>query len=71
MFTSANVSPVSGNSSNSSPCSPTVSNDGQLNPQTLDSVMFAKLSGRQELRLKLKQNDAINGPKVINTLYSM
>lgn len=27
-------------------------------------IMFAKLAGRQEIRLKLKQGESVSGPKV-------
>ena len=29
-----------------------------------DPILISRLSGQQELRLKLKQNEAVSGPKV-------
>lgn len=36
-----------------------VNNSNESNP-----IMFAKLAGRQEVRLKMKQGEGISGPKV-------
>lgn len=40
--------------------SATLNNLNELN----NPIIFAKLSGRQEIRLKLKQGEGIPGPKV-------
>lgn len=36
-----------------------INNLSESNP-----IMFAKLAGRQEIRLKLKQGEGVSGPKV-------
>lgn len=35
-----------------------------------DPVLISRLSGQQELRLKLKQNEGVIGPKVIFLLFA-
>lgn len=42
-----------------------VNNSNELNP-----IMFAKLAGRQEIRLKMKQGEGISGPKVNKNFLS-
>ena len=37
----------------------TINNSNESNP-----ILFAKLTGRQEMRLKLKQGEGVVGPKV-------
>lgn len=37
----------------------TANNVSESNP-----IMFAKLAGRQEVRLKIKQEEGVSGPKV-------
>jgi len=35
------------------------------NPNESNPIMFAKLVGKQEMRLKMKQKEGVLGPKVI------
>ncbi|KYN22683.1 Autophagy-related protein 2 like protein A [Trachymyrmex cornetzi] len=57
LFTSAQMSPTQ--SILHTPPDGNVNNSNESNP-----IMFAKLAGRQEVRLKMKQGEGISGPKV-------
>lgn len=41
-----------------------INNSNESNP-----IMFAKLAGRQEVRLKMKQSEGVSGPKVNSFPY--
>ncbi|XP_076666317.1 autophagy-related 2 isoform X1 [Andrena cerasifolii] len=56
-FSSAQISPVQ--NTQTPPERNVINNLSQSNP-----IMFAKLAGRQEIRLKLKQGEGVSGPKV-------
>lgn len=56
-FSSAQISPVQ--NIQTPPERNVINNLSQSNP-----IMFAKLAGRQEIRLKLKQGEGVSGPKV-------
>ncbi|XP_031843330.1 autophagy-related 2 [Nomia melanderi] len=56
-FSSAQISPVQNNQT--PPEGNILNNLSGSNP-----IMFAKLAGRQEIRLKLKQGEGVSGPKV-------
>ncbi|XP_072742677.1 autophagy-related protein 2 homolog B [Anoplolepis gracilipes] len=58
LFTSAQMSPTL-SILHTPPEGNTVNISNELNP-----IMFAKLAGRQEIRLKIKQGEGISGPKV-------
>ncbi|KOC64737.1 Autophagy-related protein 2 like protein B [Habropoda laboriosa] len=55
-FSSAQISP---NQNTQSPTEGNINNLNESNP-----IMFAKLAGRQEIRMKLKQGESVSGPKV-------
>ncbi|KYQ51543.1 Autophagy-related protein 2 like protein A [Trachymyrmex zeteki] len=58
LFTSAQMSPTQ-SILHTPPDGNAVNNSNESNP-----IMFAKLAGRQEVRLKMKQGEGISGPKV-------
>ncbi|KYM93249.1 Autophagy-related protein 2 like protein A [Atta colombica] len=58
LFTSAQMSPTQ-SILHTPPDGNGVNNSNESNP-----IMFAKLAGRQEVRLKMKQGEGISGPKV-------
>lgn len=43
---------------------PEANTTNNTNSNELNPIMFAKLAGRQEIRLKMKQGEGISGPKV-------
>ncbi|EFN86545.1 Autophagy-related protein 2-like protein A [Harpegnathos saltator] len=58
LFSSALMSPTQ-NAPHTPPEGNTANNVSESNP-----IMFAKLAGRQEVRLKIKQEEGMSGPKV-------
>ncbi|XP_043525615.1 autophagy-related protein 2 homolog B isoform X2 [Frieseomelitta varia] len=58
-FSSAQISPTQYANVQTSPEGNIINSLNESNP-----IMFAKLAGRQEIRLKLKQGESVSGPKV-------
>lgn len=65
LFISAQMSPTL-NMLHTPPEGNAVNNSNELNP-----IMFAKLAGRQEIRLKMKQGEGISGPKVNKNFHKL